>query len=141
MRLHSIAFVILAAAPLLAQKTPVPQAKPEASKAPMVAEWRTGPTLNVKAIRGTLVVMNHSDDSFDETVIVEAVNQIGKAFALGYQHFTLPPRSTSPPIPFDTTLPPGTYTVHADAVAEVATRNLILRQHLEVHKPFVISQL
>lgn len=107
----------------------------------MVAQWRTGPTLDVRSLRGTVVVTNQSDDSFDQTVIVEAVNEIGKAFALGYQHFTLPPHSTSLPIRFDTALPPGQYIVHADAVAEVASRNLIHRQHLEVPKPFVISQM
>jgi hypothetical protein len=65
------------------------------------------------------------------TVVVVAVNEINKAFTLGYQHFSIAPGATSPVIPFGMQLPPGRYRVRADAVGEVAPKNLIYRSALE----------
>lgn len=112
-----------------------------ASKPPLTAEWKAFPTLTGNAVKGSIVVSNQSDDSFDQTVIVEAVNDTGKAFALGYQHFTLPRHSTSALISFSTTLPPGHYIVHADAVAEVASNRAIYRVHLQAPKALVVSTI
>jgi hypothetical protein len=64
-------------------------------------------------------------------VLVVAVNEIGKAFALGYQHFALAPGATSPTIPFGMQMSPGRYRVRADAVGEVAPKNVIYRSALE----------
>lgn len=108
---------------------------------PILAEWSAIPKLSGNAVQGSIVITNGTDDAFDQTVLVEAVNAIGKAFTLGYQHFTLPAHSRSKPIPFTTTLPPGSYQVRADAVAEVPSRHAIYRQHLLAPVGFVISTL
>jgi hypothetical protein len=102
-------------------------------------EWIAPPQLTGNDRKGSLILTNQSDDDFDQTIIIEAVNENGKAFALGYQHFTLQHRSRSVPIHFDSTLPPGRYTVRADAVAEVAARHAIHRAHLAGPKPIVVT--
>ena len=92
-------------------------------------------------MKGSLLVTNNSDDDFDQTVIVEAVNEIGKAFTLGYQHFKLAAHATSPLIRFETLLPPGHYVIHADAVAEVPSRHAIHRLHLQAPTPIVVTTI
>jgi hypothetical protein len=42
-------------------------------------------------------------------------------------------------IPFGETLPPGTYVVHADAVAEIPSKNSILRQRLQTPAPLPVT--
>lgn len=107
--------------------------------AAMIVRWIHPPSVQGEAIRGELEVSNHTGHPFDLTVIVLAVNEIGKAFALGYQHFDLKPGSTSPPIPFESTLPFGAYVVHADAVAEVKAIDKIYRARLQTD-PMSIKQ-
>jgi hypothetical protein len=43
-------------------------------------------------------------------------------------------------IPFGQTLPAGNYVVHADAVAEIPSRNRILRRLLETPAPLPVTQ-
>lgn len=96
--------------------------------AALTMEWRAYPRVQGdNAIRGSVVVTNGTGDVFDLTFIVVAVDGIGKAWALGYQHFPLAPESVSPTLEFGSTLPAGRYVVHADAVAEVPSRNAIYR--------------
>jgi hypothetical protein len=76
-------------------------------------------------------VSNGSKDNYDVTVIVVAVNQFGKAFALRYEHLSLAPQTETPDLSFNSTLPLGSYTVHVDAVAEVPSKGEIYRQRLE----------
>ena len=65
-------------------------------------------------------------------MIVVAVNEYGKAFALGYQHFVLAASTTSPVVPFQMQqMPRGRYRVRADAVAEIASKKQILRANKE----------
>jgi hypothetical protein len=113
----------------------------DSPKAPLVADWSAVPKLNDNSVKGSVVITNQDDDDFDQTVIIEAVNEAGKAFALGYQRFTLRRHSQSKPILFESTLPPGRYTVHADAIAEVPSRHAIFRQHLEGPVAFDISTI
>jgi hypothetical protein len=68
---------------------------------------------------------------------VVGINEIGRATALGYQRFALKAKSVGPDIPFGTTLPDGSYMVHADAVAEVADKKLIMKQML--HTPAALK--
>jgi hypothetical protein len=107
--------------------------------AAMTIRWIEPPRIVGDAIRGGLEVSNQTVGTFDLTVIVLAVNETGKAFALGYQHFALAPRTTSPPVPFESTLPYGTYVVDADAVAEVQAINTIYRARMRTN-PIVIQQ-
>jgi Putative Ig domain len=100
-------------------------------RAALTIRWIDPPRVVGEAIRGRMEVANGTGHSLDLTVIVLAVNSYGKAFALGYQHFTLAPQAKSPPIPFESTLPYGTYVVNADAVGEVKARGIIYRARME----------
>lgn len=99
---------------------------------PAVAvRWINGPSLDNGGIFGSLRVTNGTDRDCDLTLIVVAVNQIQKAFTLGYQHFDLPAKTDSPAIPFGFTLPQGTYVVRADAVCEVPATGDIFRSYAQ----------
>ena len=98
----------------------------------LLLDWLELPAVRGTEISGSVQVSNGTeDDDFDLTVIIVAVNEIGRATALGYHHFTLKPGVTNFKIPFGSTMPHGTYVVHADAIAEIPTKNIILRQHLQ----------
>jgi hypothetical protein len=73
-------------------------------------------------------------------VIVVAVNEIGKAFALRYEHLTLPKGAETPDLKFDSSLPLGQYTLHADAVGEVPAKNAIYRDRREIPGLVIESQ-
>jgi hypothetical protein len=99
-------------------------------------EWQRNPALRDDGIYGEVKVGNPTKDPYDLTFIIVAVNQIGKAFALGYQHFTLRPQANQT-ISFGSSLPQGSYIVHADAVGEIASKDVIRRARLETPKPLV----
>lgn len=97
------------------------------------------PELNGNVVKGSLVIFNQTDDDFDQTVVVQAVSEIGKAVVIGYQHFPLRHHSESVVIPFESSLSPGRYVVHAYAIAEISSRNTIHRQHLLAPQPLVVT--
>jgi hypothetical protein len=70
---------------------------------------------------------------------VLAVNEIGRATALGYQHFTLAKNTIDKEIPFGENLPAGSYTVNADVVAEVPASNTIHRARLVTSSPLQLA--
>jgi len=107
--------------------------------AALLLDWLRPPRIHGNRIDGAVQVSNGSKDDFDLTVIIVAVNANGRATALGYQHFDLKAGITGIQIPFGETLPPGTYVVHADAVAEIAARNSILRQRLQTPIPLPVT--
>jgi len=72
-------------------------------------------------------------------VIVVAVNEIGKAFALGYQRFDLQPNNKDVEIKFGSTLPRGQYVIHADAIAEVPGKRAIYRSRLQTPQPLRVT--
>ena len=80
-------------------------------------EWKDSPQVQGSKIAGSAVVSNHTPDDFDLTFVVVAVNQNGRATALGYQHFTVSANTDSQVIPFASTPGLGSYYVRADAVA------------------------
>ncbi len=103
---------------------------------PLTVAWTQPPKVTPQeppngAISGELQVTNGSGYTVDLTVIVVAVNTIGKAFALGYQHFSFDVGSQR--IPFGSTLPRDTYVVHADAVAENSQTGEIFRVRLQTN--------
>jgi len=100
----------------------------------LVVEWKTVPAVTADGIAGSLKLENHTADDLDLTMIVVAVNEIGKAFVLGYQRFTFTADSTAPEIPFGAALPRGDYIVHADVITEVPETNSIRRAQLETGK-------
>ena len=109
--------------------------------APLLIEWSTFPRVQGDQILGSVKVANGTKDPFDLTVIILAVNEYGKAFALGYQRFDLQPETTDVEIRFGqgSNLPVGSYVVHADAVAEVAAKDSIFRGRQQTPTPLVIS--
>jgi invasion protein IalB len=113
--------------------------KPAPSKASPALAWAAEPTLEVASISGSLAVSNETDADLDETVLVVAVNEIGKAFAIGYQHFTLQSHKVNVPIPFGLKLPPGRYMVHADAISEILTNHKVFHFGLQTPASFVIT--
>jgi len=100
--------------------------------------WKDYPKVDGTSIAGGVEVQNPSDDPYDLTVIIVAVDEHNKAWALGYQHFTFPALGRQQ-IPFGSSLPDGSYVVNADAVGEIAAKNVIRRarivtpQSLTVH--------
>lgn len=107
---------------------------------PLLLEWIDFPKLSQNSISGSIKITNSSPraEPFDLTVIIVAVNEIGKAFALGYQRFNLE-QDMEQTIPFSSTVPNGRYIVHVDAIAEVAATNSIYRTRLQTTKPLVVS--
>lgn len=97
---------------------------------PLLAEWSRMPQVSGNRIEGEIQVSNGTERNFALTVIIVAVNEIGRATALGYQHFSLNPDTTDLKIPFGETLPRGAYQVNVDVVAEVPETNTIYRVHL-----------
>ena len=108
--------------------------------ASLVLEWVRPPQVRGDRIDGVVQVSNGTTDDFDLTFIIVAINEIGRATALGYQHFMLKAGTANFQIPFGQTLPHGAYIVHADAVAEIPARNRILRRLLETPAPLRVTQ-
>ena len=104
---------------------------------PLTVAWTQPPQVTPQQvpptgiISGELEVTNGSGRTMDLTVIVVAVNTVNKAFALGYQHFSL--GTGSQRISFGSNLPRDTYVVHADAIAEDAEADKIYRARLQTH--------
>src|SRR4051794_31735328 len=58
-------------------------------RAAFAVVWRQEPAVRGNQIVGQVVVYNNVDDGVDLTVIVVAVNEVNKAFALGYERLEL----------------------------------------------------
>jgi hypothetical protein len=108
--------------------------------ASLVFEWLEPPKVRDDRIDGSVQVSNGSKDTFDLTIVVEAVAENGRATAIGYQHFDLKPGISNFPITFGSTLPHGAYMINADAIAEIPVRNNILRQRLATPEPLKVIQ-
>jgi hypothetical protein len=106
---------------------------------PLLLEWKEYAKVAGRSIAGRVEVSNSTEDDFDFTVIVLAVNEIGKAFAIGYQHFPLKGGEESMVIPFGDTLPQGAYVVHVDAVGEVPSKDAIYRARLQTKEQLPVT--
>jgi len=91
---------------------------------PLAVRWKDAPHVERGGIFGSLEAANGTEQNFDLTVIVVAVNEIGKAFTLGYHRIALTKGTASRELQFGFTLPRGPYAVHADAVAEVPPQTI-----------------
>jgi hypothetical protein len=105
----------------------------------LLLEWNQPPKVHDNRIDGSVQVSNGSSDTFDLTVVIVAVAENGRATAIGYEHFDLKPSPDSTKIPFGNTLPSGAYVIHADAIAEIAAKNAILRQRLQTPQPLHVT--
>jgi hypothetical protein len=97
---------------------------------PLTAEWSRRPTVNGQRIDGSIKVSNNTGRDFDLTFIVLAVNEIGRATAIGYQHFPLKKDTRDVEIPFGDTLSRGNYEVNVDVVGEEPVSYRIFRARL-----------
>jgi len=108
--------------------------------APLFAQWGRYPKVKGQRLEGSIIVSNQTEQDFDLTVIMMAVNETGRATAIGYQRFTLKKDDTGKEIPFGENLPEGSYELDVDAVAEVAATNSIHRARLVPNERFQILQ-
>lgn len=106
--------------------------------ASLTIDWKNPPAVHGQTIDGSVIVHNLTEKDFTLTVIVVAVNQIGRATALGYQEFTLR-AGAEQLIQFGASPGPESYIVHADAVAEVASTNTIYRARKQTTQALVIQ--
>ena len=107
---------------------------------PLIARWDRYPTINGQRIEGTVKVSNDTEHDFDLTFIVLAINEIGRAEAIGYQHFPLRKNTTDFVLPFGENVPTGSYWVHADVVGEVVAIHSIHRARLDTKARLVLQQ-
>jgi len=101
---------------------------------PFSIEWDRKAQVNGQRIDGSIKVSNRTGRNFDLTFIVLAVNDIGRATAIGYQHFPLRKNTRNLPLPFGDTLSSGDYTVNVDVVAEEPISKRIFRARLVTGK-------
>lgn len=101
---------------------------------PLVTNWDRRAQVNGQRIEGSVKVSNQTGRDFDLTFIVLAVNDIGRATAIGYQHFPLKKDTRYLPLPFGDTLSPGNYVVNVDVVGEEPISNKIFRARLVAEK-------
>lgn len=102
--------------------------------------WKDYPKVESTAINGGVEVSNPSNDTYDLTVVIVAVDEHQKAWALGYQHFNFPAGGRQQ-IPFGSTLPDGSYVVHADAVGEIAAKDVIRRARINTPQALSIRSV
>ncbi len=107
----------------------------------ITVDWKEAPKVSGNTISGSAVVSNQTTEEFDLTVVIVAVNEIGRATALGYQHFMLAAGSTSPVIPFGSAPGPGTYYVRLDAAAHHPNHHHIYRASKQTSEPLKVAQL
>lgn len=101
-----------------------------ATETPLTADWEKHAQVSGNRIDGSIKVSNTTGRDFDLTFIVLAVNDIGRATAIGYQHFPLKQNTRGFELPFGETLPPGNYVVNIDVVGEEPQSKMIFRTRL-----------
>ena len=117
--------------------TPPKQAKQRLmlkTETPLTAEWVRKAQVNDQRIDGSIKVSNRSGRDFDLTFVVLAVNDIGRATAIGYQRFPLKKNTMDMEIPFGETLSAGNYAVNVDVVGEEPISKNIFRARLVTGK-------
>jgi hypothetical protein len=107
---------------------------------PLLVQWSRYPRITGQRVDCAIKLSNQTGVDFDLTVIALAVNEIGRATAIGYQHFTLNRNTIDFEIPFAETLPRGAYELNVDVVAEVEAINTIYRARLVTGEKLQIQQ-
>ncbi len=106
---------------------------------PMFLQWGKYPRVNGRRAEGSVVVSNQTERDFDLTMVIVAVNEDGRATALGYQHFSLKKNTTAMEIPFGENLAHGSYQNNVDAVGESGPAT-IYRARLAPKEPLVVAE-
>ena len=110
-----------------------------ATEVPLVSQWKRRPKVSGQRIDGSIKVSNRTGRDFDLTVISLAVNDIGRATAIGYQHFSLKRDTPEVEIPFGDTLSRGNYVVNVDAVGEEPISNRVFRGRLVTGRMAIVE--
>jgi len=97
---------------------------------PLTIAWDRKASVGGSRIDGSVKVSNQTGRDFDLTFIVLAVNDIGRATAIGYQHFALKRETRDFRLPFGETLSRGNYVVNVDVVGEEPISKRIFRARL-----------
>jgi hypothetical protein len=105
----------------------------------LTINWKSIAHVNGNRIEGSVEATNVSPDDMDLTFVVMAIAPNGRATAIGYQHFDLKRGTIAMELPFGDTLPPGAYNVHVDAVGEVAEKNQIYREKMDMPRPLHVT--
>jgi hypothetical protein len=106
----------------------------------LTVDWKEPPAVQGNSISGSAVVTNDTGVDFDLTVVIVAVNEIGRATTLGYQHFKLPAQSSSPVIPFGSSPGIGTYYVRVDAIAHQPSHHFVYRANKQTSDSIKLTQ-
>jgi len=101
---------------------------------PLRADWLNKSKVNGNRIDGSVKVSNTTGRDFDLTFVVLAVNDIGRATAIGYQHFPLKKNTRDQELPFGDSLSSGNYVVNVDLVGEEPVSRTIFRSRLVAPK-------
>jgi hypothetical protein len=104
------------------------------TETPLTADWLRKAQVNGQRIDGSIKISNHSGRDFDLTFVVLAVNDIGRATAIGYQRFPLKKNTMDMEIPFGENLSTGNYAVNVDVVGEESISKQIFRARLVTGK-------
>src|SRR5207244_12260979 len=97
--------------------------------------------INGQRLDSAIRLAKTTGQDFDLTGSALAVKEIGRATAVGYQHFTLRSDTEDVEIPFSESLPPGTYELNVDAVAEVPESITIYRARLVTREKLVVPPI
>ena len=100
------------------------------TETPLSADWLHKARVDGQRIDGCIKVSNLTGRDFDLTMIALAINDIGRATAIGYQHFPLKRGTRDMEIPFGETLSTGNYAVNVDVVGEEPISGRIFRARL-----------
>ena len=100
------------------------------TEAPLITSWSKRAEVNGRRIDGSVKVTNTTGRDLDLTFVVLAVNDIGRATAIGYQHFSLKQNTRDQELPFGDTLSAGNYDVNVDVVGEEPVSKMIFRSRL-----------
>jgi hypothetical protein len=107
---------------------------------PLLVEWLRAPRVNGQRVDGAIKVTNSTEQDFDLTAVIVAVNDYGRATALGYQHLKLTHGTSEFEIPFGENLPFGAYDINVDVIGEVAADNTIYKVHLAPKEKIQVRQ-
>jgi hypothetical protein len=111
------------------------------AETPLSADWDGKAQVSGTRIDGSVKVSNRTGRDFDLTFVVLAVNNIGRANAIGYQHFSLKKNTEDMVLPFGDTLSPGSYVVNVDVIGEEPVSKQIFRARLVTGKESVATGL
>jgi Putative Ig domain len=106
----------------------------------LTIEWKQFPSVQGATLSGSVAVTNEAGQDLDLTVVVVAVNAIGRATTLGYRHIKLAAEQLELVVPFSSSPGPGTYVVHADAIAHHPGSHHVYRARQQTPQMLLISQ-